>query len=88
MADEQLIEVEPVMSGDQDKPQSIDPSRFTWSQLDVLDIITADQSGGGDCKMEVSEGRGRRRAVENDNSGEEEESGSALSSKLQRLWFV
>ncbi|MGL5217880.1 MAG: hypothetical protein ACRC8R_22545 [Aeromonas hydrophila] len=56
----------------QDTPQAEDPARFTWSQLDALDIITSEQSGGGDSEMEISGGRGRRRAVEEDGGGEDE----------------
>ncbi len=93
-AEERLIEVlteaavEPIKSSGQDIPQSNDPSRFTWSQLDVLDIITADQSGGGDSKMEISGGRGRRRAVEKDDRGEEgTERKSTRFEAAQTLFF-
>ncbi|KAF4098107.1 hypothetical protein G5714_022115 [Onychostoma macrolepis] len=77
VAEEQLIEVssgvagEPIKRGEVNFPQFKEPPKFSWSQLEAPDSITAGQSGGGDSKMEISGGRGRRRAVENDDNGEE-----------------
>ncbi|KAG1928992.1 hypothetical protein F2P79_023214 [Pimephales promelas] len=68
----------------QDESRSSDPTRFTWSQLDVLDIITTEQNEVNDSTMGTIGGRGRRRAVE--ENGGREEGRERKCSKLEKVF--